>query len=918
MSHLELHHGTACGGGCGGADKGRRVPRVTVGSVAPCLGYACGAKRDRMSTFLRCALRLSELSIEAVRGPLAALVLAGALATPLSALAGLSAEQTFEVRKNISTSTTDVAVRPDGGFIIVWDRFTNAGQVSTVEGRRFAADGSPIGDVFSVSGHDAGYAPSIALSASGRFLVVWQEGDVYGRLFAANGSPAGDPFIVNGPPAAGHARFADDSPSLSAAARDGDGFAVAFVDGDGVRVVRLDGNGNVRGGFSTPVSGIQHVAVDGLPGGRLVLAWSSKRYRYLSNDSEGDVGRVDGVVLSSADEVIESFRTDEDHSGAGGSYDYIVDGEARLAVAASATGVFSTAYDSAVPRYLYNADDHDGGYPLGARFERFASPATPLGGLFVHDHATSGRVADVAMTPGANAVSAVEGERLGIRAIDCRGTVLGDELLYVSSDNASAVSASSIAVNERGDGVVVWAEQRPAMAVIAARRFHLDDGCSLCGDADANGRVSAADSLIALRTGVGTGDCSMERCDADGSNRIGSRDAVRILRAAIADGAVSLTCSRAPQIDVGASSRLNLLDFSVGFSLIADPGGATLVWSQRSLGMGSVHSRHVDAALDVGAEELLAGPDQDHIDYTPTGCSGDEGLAVAWTGSRESLPEGVTLDLSNVLLSLPDQAPFAANTTVIGSQSDASVACLAGGRYAISWTSVCEAVEVDGDSTSRFRPDECDDELADGAYVQVFGADGTPIGSTEAVANSSTRLAPIDGNRFVAASGPVVQVRSSDGSLLSEASTDEASWPPTPSLSCSGSRCARAGIEGAVVFDTDHLGKMKDVLLQPSMRLGPDRTIHATDISVACDDGGACLAAWRLRDSTMLSESYESAIDLGIYARAFDLATGAVGEPVMLRFGTFDGVRVVAVAPGVFIAAVPDYYSFTLHRIELR
>src|SRR5262249_50554121 len=153
-------------------------------------------------------------------------------------------------------------------------------------------------------------------------------------------------------------------------------------------------------------------------------------------------------------------------------------------------------------------------------------PAEPLGGLYLADHAADGRVADVAMTSGANVVAAVESDRLGIRALDCRGTVVGDELLTVSSDDASAFAAASIGVNELGDGVVVWAEQRPTVAAIAARRFHLDNACALCGDADANGRVTAVDSLIALRTAVGADDCASDRCDVDGSQRIDSRDAL--------------------------------------------------------------------------------------------------------------------------------------------------------------------------------------------------------------------------------------------------------------------------------------------------------------------------------------------------------------------------------------------------------
>lgn len=55
----------------------------------------------------------------------------------------------------------------------------------------------------------------------------------------------------------------------------------------------------------------------------------------------------------------------------------------------------------------------------------------------------------------------------------------------------------------------------------------------LCGDANSDDDVSAADALIALRTSVGTAMCPLVRCDYNGSGEITAPDALAILRAGV-------------------------------------------------------------------------------------------------------------------------------------------------------------------------------------------------------------------------------------------------------------------------------------------------------------------------------------------------------------------------------------------------
>lgn len=58
----------------------------------------------------------------------------------------------------------------------------------------------------------------------------------------------------------------------------------------------------------------------------------------------------------------------------------------------------------------------------------------------------------------------------------------------------------------------------------------------VCGDADGNGLVLAADALETLRTAVGLGSCSVCACDADGNGSVTAADALLVLRDAVGQG----------------------------------------------------------------------------------------------------------------------------------------------------------------------------------------------------------------------------------------------------------------------------------------------------------------------------------------------------------------------------------------------
>lgn len=71
-----------------------------------------------------------------------------------------------------------VAADADGDFVVVWDSEGSDGTDTdsiSIQGQRYASDGSAVGSQFQVNSYTSGYqfAPSVALDADGDFVVVW-------------------------------------------------------------------------------------------------------------------------------------------------------------------------------------------------------------------------------------------------------------------------------------------------------------------------------------------------------------------------------------------------------------------------------------------------------------------------------------------------------------------------------------------------------------------------------------------------------------------------------------------------------------------------------------------------------------------------------------------------------------------------
>jgi hypothetical protein len=190
--------------------------------------------------------------------------------TCLTSPALLRAQQPFgsEIRINQATAGVqwlpDVATAADGRFAVAWVQPGNPpGQsASFVTVRLFDAAGRPRSNdirVARVAAQGSG-RPAIAMASDGRFVVVWGGGAedphaVFGRRFAANGSALGERFRLSRPTAP--AQFEAD--------------VAMAVDGSFIAVWDQDDGGTSEGVRTTDVF-FRRFGADGQPLGPEALA----------------------------------------------------------------------------------------------------------------------------------------------------------------------------------------------------------------------------------------------------------------------------------------------------------------------------------------------------------------------------------------------------------------------------------------------------------------------------------------------------------------------------------------------------------------------------------------------------------------------------------------------------------------------
>ena len=190
-----------------------------------------------------------------------------------------------------------VAMKPDGGFVLVWEDWFNHPR-SEVKAQRYGPDATPQGSEFRADNFTTGtqLTPVVALDADGDFVVAWQTNSLPGgpnialRRYSATGTAQGQVFYANDFTANEHAL-----PAL--AMTPGGDFVVSWSAGSSSTPDELDvfarmykANGSPAAGGALPVNSFMpgtqwHSTVAVNADGNVIVAW----------DSELQDGSNDGV-----------------------------------------------------------------------------------------------------------------------------------------------------------------------------------------------------------------------------------------------------------------------------------------------------------------------------------------------------------------------------------------------------------------------------------------------------------------------------------------------------------------------------------------------------------------------------------------------------------------------------------------------
>jgi hypothetical protein len=291
------------------------------------------------------------------------------LGTPLDAEIQVNPEWQGE------QSSPDVAVAPDGSFVVTWHSDTgDDGDQTGIYARRFNADGQAAGDEFLVNTFTTNRqeGPAVAVDDNGNFVITWhsleQDGSnwgVYAQRFDAAGNPVDTEFRVNS-----QSTNEQSSPEV-AVDTDGD-FVVVWQswiqDGSefGVYAQRYDSNGAPKGTefqVNTYTSLEQRdpsVAMD--TAGNFTVLWESESQDGSSWAVMGQRFLADGSPIGG------EFRV----------YPY-TDFQANPSIGLAGDGSFVVAWDS-------NGQDGSG---RGIYVQRYAADGSVIGGEFCANTYTS-------------------------------------------------------------------------------------------------------------------------------------------------------------------------------------------------------------------------------------------------------------------------------------------------------------------------------------------------------------------------------------------------------------------------------------------------------------------------------------------------------------------------------------------------
>ena len=261
-----------------------------------------------------------------------------------------------------------VAMEPGGNFVVVWSSDGQDGAGTGIYAQRYDSAGAPQGAEFQINNTTAGNQdrPQVAMDGSGNFVVAWtsdQGGDldIYARRYAANGSALGNEFLVNS------VDVANDQDQPAIAMDSAGNFVVAWrtsstLDGSstGVFAQRYDSAGSTVGAafqVNTTGAGAQlepSVAMN--DGGAFVISWTSVNQDGSSNGVYAQ--RYNAAGVAQGGEFLVNTTT--------------ADAQDNSSVAIDASGNFTIVWSSnnqdGSSRGIYGQAYGFNGTPVGSEF----------------------------------------------------------------------------------------------------------------------------------------------------------------------------------------------------------------------------------------------------------------------------------------------------------------------------------------------------------------------------------------------------------------------------------------------------------------------------------------------------------------------------------------------------------------------
>jgi hypothetical protein len=371
--------------------------------------------------------------------------------------------------------TAVVGSDAEGRFVVVWaSDDPMPGYDPEIMGRRFDADGNPLGTEFQVSSSALSQerAPKVAVDALGGFLVVWsgfsdgQFAGIAGRRYDADGAPLATDFIVNS-----YTTSSQLTPDVIATGAGG--FLVAWTgygdqdgSGSGIFAQRFDSGGTVGTEFriNSYTTGFQRepklALVD--DSGRFAVVWEELQSYTVSSrlfDASGSpVGPETTVVDPSLPVDVASLRPE------------------GFVIVWGVGGIYGQRFDAA-------------GEPLGSELTVAVDPS--------QRHVVN--PPDVSSDADGSLLVAWENGELNARRFDPNGASLGDAFVVNSYTYGFQGKPVGTAVGA-GDFVVVWHsfDQDGAGYGVFARR--LEGGPLDCSPLPRSGCRAALDNALVVRS----------------------------------------------------------------------------------------------------------------------------------------------------------------------------------------------------------------------------------------------------------------------------------------------------------------------------------------------------------------------------------------------------------------------------------